>query len=44
VPRGTKPEDVKADYVDGVLTVSVPADGSAEPQTIPVRHREPPAE
>jgi len=44
LPHGTKPEDVKADYADGVLTVSVPADGSAAPQTIPVTHREPPAE
>jgi HSP20 family protein len=41
LPRGTKPEDVKADYADGVLTVSVPTDGSEEPQAIPVTHQEP---
>lgn len=44
LPTGTKPEDVKADYANGVLTVSVPAAASAQPLTIPVTKRELPAE
>ena len=44
LPQGTKPEDVKAEYADGVLTVSVPAAGATEPQSIPVTHRELPIE
>jgi HSP20 family protein len=41
LPRGTRSEDVTAEYVDGVLTVSMPATGAVEPTTIPVTHREP---
>lgn len=44
LPRGTKPEDIKADYADGVLTVSAPIAGSSEPTTIPVTHKEPATE
>ena len=41
LPAGTKPEDIKAEYADGVLTVSMPAATQATPQEIPVTHREP---
>jgi len=41
LPRDARPEDVTAEYVDGVLTVSMPVTGSPEPVTIPVTHREP---
>ena len=41
LPRGTRPEDVTAEYVDGVLTVSMPMTGAEEPTSIPVTHREP---
>jgi HSP20 family protein len=44
LPLGTKPDDIQADYVDGVLIVSAPATHSAEPQAIPVTHRELPTE
>ena len=40
LPRGTRAEDVKAEYVDGVLTVSMPTTDAGEPTTIPVTHRE----
>ena len=40
LPVGTKPEDVTAEYADGVLTVSMPAATQAAPQEIPVTHRE----
>lgn len=41
LPRSTRAEDVTAEYVNGVLTVSMPTTGAAEPTTIPVTHREP---
>jgi HSP20 family protein len=41
LPRGTRAEDVSADYVDGVLTVSMPTAGAEKPTAIPVTHREP---
>lgn len=41
LPRGTRPEDVSAEYTDGVLTVSMPMTGTEEPRSIPVTHREP---
>ena len=41
LPAGTRVEDVTAEYVDGVLTVSMPAVGATEPAVIPVVHREP---
>ena len=44
LPVGTKPEDVTAEYADGVLTVSMPAATPAAPQEIPVTHRELPVE
>jgi len=44
LPAGTYAEDVSAEYADGVLTVSVPAATTAEPQTVPVTHRELPVE
>jgi HSP20 family protein len=44
LPAGTKPEDVTAEYADGVLTVSMPAVTPAAPQEIPVKHRELPVE
>lgn len=44
LPRGTKPEDVKADYADGVLTVSIPAAGLTETHSIPITRRELPVE
>ena len=44
LPTGTQPEDVTAEYADGVLTVSMPAATQATPQAIPVTHRELPAE
>jgi HSP20 family protein len=40
LPRDTRPADVTAEYVDGVLTVSMPMSGSQEPVAIPVTHRE----
>ena len=39
--QGTRAEDVTAEYVNGVLTVSMPTTGADEPKTIPVTHREP---
>jgi HSP20 family protein len=44
LPAGTKPEDVTAEYADGVLTVSMPLATTTAPQQIPVTHREPPVE
>lgn len=44
LPAGTKPEDVTAEYADGVLTVSMPAATQSAPLEIPVTHREPPGE
>jgi HSP20 family protein len=44
LPVGTKPEDITAEYADGVLTVSMPAATQAAPQKIPVTHRELPVE
>jgi HSP20 family protein len=44
VPFGTKPEDLTAEYADGVLTVSLPVDGSPTSVAVPVRHRETPVE
>ena len=44
LPAGTKPEDVTAEYADGVLTVSMPLATSTAPKQIPVTHREPPVE
>ena len=41
LPRGTRPEDVTAEYVDGVLTVSMPSSSTEEARVIPVTHREP---
>ena len=41
LPRDTRPADVTAEYVDGVLTVSMPVKGPQESVTIPVTHREP---
>ncbi len=46
LPRGTKPEDITAEYADGVLTVSAPtaAAASEQQQTIPITRREKPSE
>jgi HSP20 family protein len=44
VPYGTKPDDLTAEYVDGVLTVSMPATGSMTSTSVPVHHRETPVE
>jgi HSP20 family protein len=44
LPAGTKPEDVTAEYADGVLTVSMPLATTTAPQQIPGTHREPPVE
>jgi len=44
LPAGTRPEDITANYADGVLTVSMPAATQAEPHQIPVTHRELPVE
>lgn len=45
LPRGTRPEDVTAEYTDGVLTVSMPTGTEPDsPRKIPVTHRELPAE
>ncbi len=44
LPAGAKPEDITAEYADGVLTVSMPAATRAAPQKIPVTHRELPVE
>jgi HSP20 family protein len=44
LPAGTKPEDVTAEYADGVLTVSMPAATPVVPKQIPVTHREVPVE
>jgi HSP20 family protein len=41
LPRGTRPEDVTAEYTDGVLTVSMPSSSTEEARVIPVTHREP---
>ncbi len=41
LPRGTRAEDVTAEYVNGVLTVSMPMNGTEQPKTIPVTTREP---
>lgn len=44
LPPGTTPEDITAEYVDGVLTVTMPAKAAAVSAKIPVTHRELPAE
>ena len=44
LPAGTKPEDVTAEYSNGVLTVSLPAPAPAEPKESPVTHRDVPVE
>ena len=46
LPRGTKPEDITAEYADGVLTVSAPtaAAASEQQQSIPITRREKPSE
>jgi HSP20 family protein len=44
LPAGTKPEDITAEYANGVLTVSMPAATQTTPQEIPVTHREPQVE
>lgn len=44
LPPGTTPQDVNAEYVDGVLTVSMPTKASVASTKIPVTHRELPAE
>lgn len=44
LPTGTKPEDVTAEYADGVLTVSMPAATPVVPKKIPVTSREVPVE
>ncbi|GAB2449668.1 hypothetical protein GCM10027062_33610 [Nocardioides hungaricus] len=44
LPPGTTPEDVRASYADGVLTVSLPARTRPAPTRIPVTHRELPVE
>lgn len=43
LPRDADADDVVADYADGVLTVSMPSARAADPQVVPVRHREPSA-
>jgi HSP20 family protein len=40
LPAGTRPEDVTAEYADGVLTVSMPAAVPAVPTQVPVKHVE----
>jgi HSP20 family protein len=44
LPAGTKPEDITAEYANGVLTVSMPAITQTTPREIPVTHRELPVE
>jgi HSP20 family protein len=44
LPPGTTASDVRADYADGVLTVSMPAQAPPAPTRIPVTHRELPVE
>jgi HSP20 family protein len=44
LPADTEPEDITAEYVNGVLTVSMPAATQTTPQEIPVTHRELPVE
>lgn len=41
LPPGTRPEDVTAEYADGVLTVTVPTPGTQTSHVVPVRYREP---
>ncbi|WP_193605223.1 Hsp20/alpha crystallin family protein [Nocardioides dongkuii] len=36
LPPGTRAQDISADYVDGVLTVSMPETTGSEAETIPV--------
>jgi len=43
-PPGTKADEVIAEYVDGVLTVSVPTTEPVAPQAIPVTYGEPPVD
>jgi len=41
LPQNAKVEDIKADYVDGVLTLTVPLDGPAQqPRKVSVRRTE----
>lgn len=44
MPPGTTPQDVSAEYVDGVLTVSMPTKAPVASTRIPVTHGELPAE
>ena len=44
LPVGTKPEEVTAEYADGVLTVFVPVATPAARTEIPVTHRDVPVE
>ncbi|MBB3043760.1 Hsp20/alpha crystallin family protein [Nocardioides soli] len=44
MPPGTTAEDVAAEYVDGVLTVTMPMRAPVASSTIPITHRELPAE
>ena len=44
LPPGTTAADVRAEYADGVLTVSMPAQVPPSPTRIPVTHRELPVE
>ena len=39
VPQGVSEEDVKADYRDGVLTLTIPVAEEAKPRKISVSHR-----
>lgn len=36
LPVGVRPQDVKANYRNGILEVSMPADGAAKPEPVPI--------
>jgi len=44
LPPGTTPQDVSAEYINGVLTVSMPTKAPVASTRIPVTHRELPVE
>ncbi len=40
LPPGTRPDDVTAEYADGVLTVTMPTMGTQSSHVVPVTYRE----
>jgi HSP20 family protein len=40
LPPGTRPDDVTAEYADGVLTVTMPTQGTQSTHVVPVTYRE----